>query len=65
MATNLQSSSHCPRAAGFRLRNRKDFIYEVSKNLLNKLDSKVLEAFSEFIDEDLFSKDETKGMEMD
>lgn len=28
MATNLQGSSHRPRAAGFRLRNRKDFIYE-------------------------------------
>ena len=28
MATNLQGSSHRPRAVGFRLRNRKDFIYE-------------------------------------
>ena len=28
MTTNLQGSSHRPRAVGFRLRNRKDFIYE-------------------------------------
>ncbi|MBR0419623.1 MAG: GNAT family N-acetyltransferase [Erysipelotrichaceae bacterium] len=28
MATNLQGSSHRPRAVGFRLRNRKNFIYE-------------------------------------
>ena len=28
MSTNLQGSSHRPRAVGFRLRNRKDFIYE-------------------------------------
>ena len=28
MAMNLQGSSHRPRAVGFRLRNRKDFIYE-------------------------------------
>ena len=29
MATNLHGSSHRPRAVGFRLRNRKSFIYEV------------------------------------
>jgi len=29
MSTNLQGSSHRPRAVGFRLRNRKDFIYEM------------------------------------
>lgn len=29
MATNLQGSSHRPRAVGFRLRNRKGFIYEI------------------------------------
>ena len=28
MVTNLQGSSHRPRAVGFRLRNRKNFIYE-------------------------------------
>jgi len=28
MTTNLQGSSNRPRVAGFRLRNRKDFIYE-------------------------------------
>ncbi len=32
MATNLQGFSHRPRAVGFRLRNRKDFIYEVNIN---------------------------------
>jgi hypothetical protein len=31
MATNLQGSSHRPRAVGFRLRNRKEYIYENGK----------------------------------
>ena len=36
--------------------------YEVSKNLLSKLDSKILEAFSEFIDDDLFNTDKENGI---
>ena len=31
MATDLQGSSRRPRAVGFRLRNRKDFIYETDQ----------------------------------
>ena len=34
MVTNLQGSSHRPRAVGFRLRNRKNFIYEDSARLI-------------------------------
>ena len=36
MATNLHGSSHRPRAVGFRLRNRKSFIYEIPYGLRNK-----------------------------
>ena len=32
-ATNLKCSSHRPRAVGFRLQNRKDFIYEIEEVL--------------------------------
>ena len=35
MAMNLQGSSHRPRAVGFRLRNRKNFIYETARTSLS------------------------------
>lgn len=45
MATNLQGSSHRPRAVGFRLRNRKGFIYELREilKLVKEINDKIAE----------------------
>ncbi len=61
MATNLQGFSHRPRAVGFRLRNRKDFIYEYGDAVVGPEDrfdySDAFEDISESGEDDTTTKE--------